>query len=561
MSHWFGASSIYPRCAALRFCAKIFRSHLYLPMSASTFSFGSANEGQDEEVRTSSDGEDEDETEGSHDSALADSSSALESSESSESSIEQDSESTDSERSVDSGSIAAHSELDSAAKQSLVRTNEHDRTATHSDDSGPSYSTDDSAADEDYVPQKKRIVKRRRNPHRAARDPAVVVNIVDAPPVEEPAPASNPPPTEREARLRAQRELERTKRLQAEAEVERLTSLYETTRDELDTANVELAKALSAHESALDTAAGESPAAVRPRGGLADMQRVLNKPATYEGSNEACHIVDWLVAMLHYLMTLRVPSIMFVTTASTYLRGEALRFWSNRQQTLTSSEASDWDMFREAMLERFDSENTAVTARIKLDSIKQGDMSMAKFVQKFDFITSYISDMADADLIHRFLMAVRPECKPALQNDPSTGVRWTEYVKLRKYALNMYPYASMPQGGRDPKLNQRTHPAAAAAAVADGAADLRSLIKTLKRKRGAVPGPEGGNRDKAGPSRQPPLQGGGKVYENSLGKKVSRTPAQVKGIFTHQVCAFCYGKGHRATECTAAHPTKGFPNA
>ena len=279
----------------------------------------------------------------------------------------------------------------------------------------------DSDSDENFVPQK------RRNPHRAARDPSMAGEFDYAPPMYSLA--------AREAKLRAECELERSKRRQAEAEVARLKARYETRRGSLDEAQYKKARALSERLEALDTAAGAmSPGGA---GSGADMYRVLHKPAAYEGHNETCHIVDWLVAMFHYLMTLRVPSSMFVTTASTYLRGEALRFWSNRQQTLTSREASDWETFREAMLERFDSENTAVTARIKLDHIKQGDMSMAKLVQKFDFVTSYISDMADADLIHRFLMAVSPECKSALQNDPSTGVRWTEYVKLRKYALNM----------------------------------------------------------------------------------------------------------------------------
>jgi hypothetical protein len=488
-------------------------------MRASTFSFGSANEDQDEEVQTSSDGEDEDETEESHDSAaLADSSSALESSESSERSIEQDSEGNDSERSADSRSIDAHSELDSAAKQSLVGTNDQERTAAHSDDSESSYSTDDSAVDEDYVPQTKRIAKR-RNPHRAARDPFMAGEFDYAPPMYSLA--------AREAKLRAECELERSKRRQAEAEVARLKARYETRRGSLDEAQDKKARALSERLEALDTAAG----AVSPGGAVsgADMYRVLHKPAAYEGHNETCHIVDWLVAMFHYLMTLRVPSIMFVTTASTYLRGEALRYWSNRQQTLTSREASDWEMFREAMLERFDSGNTAVTARIKLDHIKQGDMSMAKLVQKFDFVTSYISDMADADLIHRFLMAVSPECKSALQNDPSTGVRWTEYVKLRKYALNMYPHATTPQGKRNPGAGSSggmpTHP-------------------NDQGERGAAAGCKKGGAK-------------GRTYRNAKNHKVLRSQEEFRAILEADVCGFCYRQGHKSGQCRAVDPAPG----
>ena len=267
-------------------------------------------------------------------------------------------------------------------------------------------------------------------------------------------------------------------------------------------------------------------------GSGADMHRVLHKPASYEGANETCHIGDWLVAMHHYLMTLKVPATMFVTTASTYLRGEALRFWANRQQTLTSAETRNWEMFKDALLERFDSENTAVSARIKLDQITQDGLTMAKFVQQFDFISSYIPDMADADLIHRFLMAVSPECKAALQNDPSTGVRWTEYVKLRKYALNMYPYATMLEGKTSPQPGSSwgmpSHP-------------------QDKCGKGAT---AGSNKDNMVL---------GRTYRNAMNKKVLRSQEAFRAILEADVCGFCYRKGHKAGGCTAAHPAPGSP--
>ena len=542
-------------------------------MSALSFSYGSAaHDGAAVEEKTASDGGESEEDEGEDpDSAAADSSSEEDisanelSDDTSQEESSNENPALNDAMSVESPSMTTDD--DSGEKQSFAENSEHSDTLSESGDESFT-DTADSDSDESYVPQ-----NCRRNPHRAARDPSLAGAFHDAHEGQEVAMAQErqaPPPagavpTEREARLRAQRDLEHAKRIQAEAEVLRLTSLYDQARGGLDEANVEMAKVISEHHEALETAAGESPggALVRPRGGT-DLQRVLNKPAMYEGSNETCHIVDWLVAMFHFLMTLRVPVPMFVTTASTYLRGEALRFWANRQQTLTPEEARDWTMFKEALLERFDSENTAVTARIKLDHIKQGDMSMAKFVQKFDFITSYITDMSDADLIHRFLMAVKPDCKPALQNDPSTGVRWTEYVKLRKYALNMYPYASMPQGGRDPKKgtirDRLTFPSAAAAAAAavgaDGAADLRTLIKSLK-KRKISPNGEGA----AGRADGPRSQQGTRVYENTHGRKVTRNSAQVKAIFSQNVCGFCYTKGHRAPECTVANAAKGFPKS
>lgn len=431
------------------------------------------------------------------------------------------------------------------------------------------YSSETDSEDESYVPLG------RRNPHRAARDPAFAG---DTAPAVHPAPAAAVPagpadaPTEREHRLRAQRDLERVCKDQALAMLREERDEKYAMKVQLEEAHAEIARLQSEHQATLDTAAGELPAA--PGGGHrgTDMHKVLNKPAPYDGFNDTCHVVDWLVAMFHYLVTLGVPLGMYVTTASTYLRGEALRFWSNRSQTLSTAEARSWDKFKEALLERFDSENTAVSARIKLDQLKQGDMSMAKFVQKFDLITSYIPDMADADLIHRFLMAVRPECKPALQNNPGTGVRWTEYVKLRKYALNMFPFASIPNAGKNPKPSIRdrlTFPKDKLSVRFGDAADAVGTAHAVLRGKGAKLGTNGGvNKPTAGGggggsgSGQGASGSGGtraKVYTNANGKKASRNPEQVRAIFATQVCGFCYSREHRAGDCTAAHPAKGFP--
>ena len=149
---------------------------------------------------------------------------------------------------------------DSGEKQSFAENSEHSDTLSESGDESFT-DTADSDSDESYVPQ-----NCRRNPHRAARDPSLAGVFHDAHEGQEVAMAQErqaPPlagavPTEREARLRAQRDLEHAKRIQAEAEVLRLTSLYDQARGGLDEANVEMAKVISEHHEALETAAGES---------------------------------------------------------------------------------------------------------------------------------------------------------------------------------------------------------------------------------------------------------------------------------------------------------------
>lgn len=389
--------------------------------------------------------------------------------------------------------------------------------------------------------------------------------------------ARNPPrapPTEVEARLRAQRDLHYVNFVRADEKGQRLKAqvaaltkehkeaqeqLGEATAKLLDTeaqlaetkAELEKAKeAVKAKEDAVSQGLGEMAtelAGERPAAELRDLHKVLNKPLPYDGSNQNCHIVDWLVAMFHFLVTLRVPVALYVTTAATYLRGEALRYWTNRVEALPSAQGRSWDVFKEALLERFDSENTAASSRIKLDQLQQGTLSMVKFVQRFDHITSYIPDMSDADLIHRFLEAVNVECKISLQNDPSTGVRWTGYAKLRKFALNMFPADST---FRRPKLKGHADTRAAAAAAA-ATGTVEKVKKKLLGARGGVNKP---THKGASTSAGTP-----KVYTNSNGLTCRRSPQQKAAIWEANVCGFCYKKGHRAEACTASQPAKGMP--
>lgn len=418
----------------------------------------------------------------------------------------------------------AHSEADSVS----------DSDESPASDESDELESDES--DESYRPPN--VVRRsNRLAGRAAPGPPAPAPV---PVAAAPAVGSTTVVTEQLKRYKSERDLARNEAMRFKEEAERL-------REQLNEANVEMAKVLSQSQEDFGVLAGEG------RVPKTDMHKIINKPVAYDGGNDKCHIVDWLAAMMHYLLVLGVPVALYVTTAASYLKGEALRFWLNRMKALTEQQRTSWQVFKESLLERFDSENTAASARMKLDRLQQNRMPMAKFVQRFDNIASYIPDIGDADLIHRFLEAVNPEHKIVLQNDPSSGVRWTEYAKLRKYALNMFP--AVAEAGRrqnKPVATNLTKRPFAGAARTDSARTMSELADfNRKRMRGQETAAAGAQR--------PQNENRSWDYKNSAGQLVTRNAAQRRAIMAAHVCGFCYKAGHSASDCRAQQPAKGLP--
>ena len=334
---------------------------------------------------------------------------------------------------------------------------------------------------------------------------------------------------------------------QFERQCAELTDQLRRTQEELEQAKAE-------QEGFLATVAGkpaDGSVSKKP-----DLHKYILKPSQFDGESKEVKVLDWVIVVQLYLTTMEVDLHLWVTTASSYLRGEALRFWVGRLQSLSEDEKEDWLTFREALVERFDVENTAVSARLKLDALQQGDLSMPRFVHKFDLIASYLNDISEADLIHRFLEAVREDLKVSLSNNPVTGERWTEYAKLRRFALNMYPAGCRPpssrskgQGHSEKKsLRSRlTFPSGSRAAVAEDVAKVKGrLDRRLKVNGGVKKGP-------VAPTHE------ARTFKNAEGVKVHRSQDDVAACWKHRLCSFCYQRGHNSNECQERHPARGSP--
>jgi len=441
------------------------------------------------------------------------------------------SDGTESDDSSDSSSDSSDSSSDESSDEASYASSSEE--SSQSDESD----TDSDTSDESYHPpvnlafrRSKRLVARRSGAAGAG-----------APALAAEAAAEKELLQAKLGKVTAERDLARNEYVQKRDECERFKAERDHLQQQLDEARVAHTRTERGAEEGFNVLGGRTGDAGRI---AADMHKVLNRPVTYDGCNDKCHVLDWLTAMLHFLITVGVPVTMYVTTAASYLKGEAMRFWVNRRMQLPVGEHSKWEVFKGALLERFDSENTAASARLKLDELQQGRMPMAKFVQRFDQIVSYIPDMSDADLIHRFLAAVCPEHELTLRNDPLTGQRWTEYAKLRKYALNMFPDAPKslrsrgPKVPKPPKTDQRPWKRPRTADL------LRQGLEIADRSAQEV---------KDGKVSQQ------YTFTNSEGRSVQRSSAQRRAIMAARVCGYCYGSDHQADACTARQPAQGIP--
>ena len=347
--------------------------------------------------------------------------------------------------------------------------------------------------------------------------------------------------------LRAERDLARNQCCTLKDKVVAHELQEKELQDMVQRLQEEHAKAVSAYEERLQILAGKATASQ-----CHDKHKLLNKPAQFDGKDSSkTKVVDWLLAMKQWLTAVGADALDHVTTAESYLRDEAMRYWLKRKALLSEQHQQSWTAFKDALLERFDAENTAESARIQLDRLRQGGSSMAKFVSQFDQISSYIDDMSDKDLIHRFLEAVSPDHRAVLRNNPSEGGPWTVYAHLRKYALNMFPEegGSRLKPSSKPTFDTKKRPFRAAA---DSAHAVWEMARDRKKAKSA-----------AGASQQQAAGGSGSdrwiEFRNAAGQTVQRTAAQRNTVFRFRLCGFCYRAGHSSGECRAKQPAKGDP--
>ena len=91
----------------------------------------------------------------------------------------------------------------------------------------------------------------------------------------------------------------------------------------------------------------------------------------------------------------------------------------------------NWDAFESAVLSEFQSLDLQKSVRDKLDNLKQQG-TVTEYVRRCRELALQITDMAPADLLHRFIRGLKPEVQKEVElRSPAT---WEEAVRLAERA-------------------------------------------------------------------------------------------------------------------------------
>jgi Ty3 transposon capsid-like protein len=134
----------------------------------------------------------------------------------------------------------------------------------------------------------------------------------------------------------------------------------------------------------------------------------ISPPSNYTG-NRTVNVETWLFEMSQYLDTNNVTnSTQRISVASSYFKESALQWWVN--QCRSSSPPLNnwsWPQFISAVRERFQPLAASRTARAQLRNLRQSNMSVAEYSNKFYQLVQLITDMSEVDQTELFIYGLR----------------------------------------------------------------------------------------------------------------------------------------------------------
>lgn len=139
------------------------------------------------------------------------------------------------------------------------------------------------------------------------------------------------------------------------------------------------------------------------------------KPPEFNGRQPTP--LNWCYSMETYLAAeggldyLATPAA--AITAAGYLRGAALNWWRNHQQSVERGLATvfnTWTQFKEALVKQFTPIAPGESAREKLDTLRQ-TRSVYAYAQEYTSCMLELPNMDEADKVHRFINGLKPSVK------------------------------------------------------------------------------------------------------------------------------------------------------
>ncbi|XP_074323676.1 uncharacterized protein LOC141660584 [Apium graveolens] len=133
------------------------------------------------------------------------------------------------------------------------------------------------------------------------------------------------------------------------------------------------------------------------------------KPPEFKGTMDRTKARAWLKEIEKAFTLVKVEAYQKIDFARYFLKGEA-NYWWESKKTLEGDNVVTWDRFTELFLEKYIPRNMKNQIEIKFLELKQGNISVMKYEDKFTELARFILEQVDIEekRAKRFQQGLKP---------------------------------------------------------------------------------------------------------------------------------------------------------
>ena len=227
--------------------------------------------------------------------------------------------------------------------------------------------------------------------------------------------------------------------------------------------------------------------------------------------------------------------------AVAYLTDTALQWWT--QLHVTTPMPGSWEDLLTLMNSRFDHLNPEMTARSKLQSLKQGNMSVHAYLKEFEGCYAHIPAADETDKVFRFTFGLNSSLRDKFAVNPTTHRVWESFAALVAYITNFVADTPTTPGAISDVMRDKPANGTGQTNGSKGHLRAKGGVNKVQKKRHM-------SADKAAKPAKP--------MTNKNGQEVTRSNAVKAFCMQTHLCLGCFRPGHRVTDCTIK-PVPGTP--
>jgi hypothetical protein len=268
------------------------------------------------------------------------------------------------------------------------------------------------------------------------------------------------------------------------------------------------------------------------------LMKFLPKPMQFDGVNK---FTEFRAQMQLYLSSVNLPTRFEAHVAVAYLTGTALQWWT--QLHITTPMPDSWEALQTLMNSRFDHLNPEMAARSKLQSLKQGNLSVHAYLKEFEGCYAHIPAADEKDKVFRFTFGLNSNLRDKFAVNPTTHRVWESFTALVAYITNFVADTPAASGAITDAVRDKPSNGTSQTNGSKGNLKAKGGITKPQKKRGM-------SADKAAKPAKP--------MANKNGQPVTRSNAVKSFCMKEKLCLGCFKKGHMVADCTTA-PVSGTP--